>query len=223
MFDPGTDFDHLAAGVTETVVVSYTMTDDHGASSSSTLTITVTGTNDTPVAVADTGSTTENLALTVDVLANDTDADDGAVFTLASAAAPAGKGSATIVANQLVFDPGADFDHLAAGVTETVVVSYTMTDDHGASSSSTLTITVTGTNDTPVAVADTRLDHREPGADGRRAGQRHRRRRRRCVHAGERGRAGRQGQRDDRRQPARVRPRRRLRPSRRRASPRRWW
>ncbi len=154
MFDPGADFDHLAAGVTETVVVSYTMTDDHGASSSSTLTIIVTGTNDTPVAVADSGSTTENLALTVDVLANDTDADDGAVFTLASAAAPAGKGSATIVANQLVFDPGADFDHLAAGVTETVVVSYTMTDDHGASSSSTLTIIVTGTNDTPVAVAD---------------------------------------------------------------------
>ncbi len=81
------------------------------------------------------------------------------MFTLASAAAPAGKGSATIVANQLVFDPGADFDHLAAGVTETVVVSYTMTDDHGASSSSTLTIIVTGTNDgatiTPVAGGDT--------------------------------------------------------------------
>ena len=98
------------------------------------LTIIVTGTNDAPVAVADSGSTTENLALTVDVLANDTDADDGHLFTLASATAPAGKGSATIVANQLVFDPGADFDHLAAGVTETVVVSYTMTDDHGASS-----------------------------------------------------------------------------------------
>ena len=110
------------------------MTDDHGASSSSTLTIIVTGTNDTPVAVADSGSTTENLALMVDVLANDTDADDGHLFTLASATAPAGKGSATIVANQLLFDPGTDFDHLADGVTETVVVGYTMTDEHGASS-----------------------------------------------------------------------------------------
>ena len=128
------------------------------------------------MAVADSGSTTENLALTVDVLANDTDADDGAVFTLASAAAPAGKGSATIVANQLVFDPGTDFDHSPPGVTETVVVSYTMTDEHGASSTSTLTITVTGTNDTPGGGRRQRLDHREPGADGRRAGQRHRRR-----------------------------------------------
>ncbi len=208
-------YQHLAAGQTATVTVSYGVSDGIATTPGS-VSWTVTGTNDTPVAVADSGSTTENLALTVDVLANDTDADDGHVFTLASAAAPAGKGSATIVANQLVFDPGADFDHLAAGVTETVVVSYTMTDDHGASSSSTLTIIVTGTNDTPVAVADSGsttenlaltvdvLANDTDADDGA------------CVHAGERGRAGRQGQRDDRRQPARVRPRRRLRPSRRR-------
>ena len=113
---------------------------------------TVTGTNDTPVAVADSGATTENLALTVDVLANDTDADDGACVQRWRArprrpARAARRSSPT----SCEFDPGTDFDHLAAGVTETVVVSYTMTDEHGASSSSTLTITVTGTNDTPVA------------------------------------------------------------------------
>src|SRR5207344_1202375 len=33
--------------------------------------------------------------------------------------------------------------------------NYTVTDEHGATSSSTLTITLTGTNDAPVAVADT--------------------------------------------------------------------
>ncbi len=36
-----------------------------------------------------------------------------------------------------------------------MVASYTVTDEHGATDSSTLTITVTGTNDAPVAVADT--------------------------------------------------------------------
>src|SRR5207237_10880588 len=36
-----------------------------------------------------------------------------------------------------------------------VVANYTVTDEHGATSSSSLTITLTGTNDAPVALADT--------------------------------------------------------------------
>ncbi|RZL70184.1 MAG: tandem-95 repeat protein, partial [Rhodococcus sp. (in: high G+C Gram-positive bacteria)] len=154
VFTPGTDFDHLAAGAVEVVTLSYTMQDEHGATSSSTVTVTITGTNDAPVAVADTGATTENAAITVDVLSNDTDVDDGHVFTLTSAAAPSGKGAASVVNNQLVFTPGTDFDHLAAGATEVVTVSYAMIDEHGAESVSTLSITITGTNDAPVAVAD---------------------------------------------------------------------
>ena len=154
-FNPGSDFDHLAAGATETVTLTYTMKDDHGAISSSTVIVTITGTNDAPVAVADTASGTENQALTIDVLANDTDIDDGHSFTLTAAAAPTGKGSAAISGNKLVFNPGSDFDHLAAGATETVTLTYTMKDDQGAVSSSTLTVTITGTNDAPIAVADT--------------------------------------------------------------------
>jgi VCBS repeat-containing protein len=154
-FNPGSDFDHLAAGATETVVVNYTMQDEHGATSASTLTITVTGTNDAPVANADTASTTENAAIAVAVLANDTDADDGAVLSLVSATGPAGKGTVGTSGNNVTFNPGTDFDHLAAGATETVVINYTMQDEHGATSSSTLTVTVTGTNDAPVAHADT--------------------------------------------------------------------
>ncbi len=154
VFTPGTDFDHLAAGATEVVTLTYTMQDEHGASSSSTVAVTITGTNDGPVAVADSASGTENQALTIDVLANDTDLDDGHAFTLTAVAAPAGKGVASIVANQLVFNPGTDFDRLAAGATEVVTLTYTMEDEHGATSSSTLTVTITGTNDGPVAVAD---------------------------------------------------------------------
>ena len=155
VFTPGADFDRLSAGASETIVVTYTVEDEFGASSASTLTITVTGTNDAPIAVADTASGLENQSLTIDVLANDTDVDDGSVFTLTSVVAPAGKGVGSVIGNQLVFTPGTDFDRLALGATETVVVAYTMTDEHGVSSSSSVTITITGTNDAPLAVADT--------------------------------------------------------------------
>jgi VCBS repeat-containing protein len=154
-FDPGTDFDHLAEGVTQVVSVAYTITDEHGATSTSTIAVTVTGTNDAPVAVADTATTDENSAVTVNVVANDHDPDDGAVLTVIAASAPSGQGSATIVGNQVKFDPGIDFDHLAQGASQVVNVSYTIQDEHGATSTSTIAVTVTGTNDAPVAVADT--------------------------------------------------------------------
>jgi VCBS repeat-containing protein len=154
-FDPGSDFDDLAEGQTEIVVVSYTIEDEHGASDSSTITITVTGTNDGPVANPDSATTSENASVLIDVLANDDDADDGAVLTVTAASAPAGQGTATVVGNQVEFDPGTDFDELAVGESQVVVVSYTIEDEHGASDSSTVNVTVTGTNDGPVANPDT--------------------------------------------------------------------
>ena len=115
----------------------------------------VTGTNDAPVAVADVAAGTENQTLTIDVLANDTDVDDGHVFTLNTVSAPSGKGTASVVGNQVQFNPGSDFDHLAQGAVEHVTLSYAMQDQFGATSTSTVDVTITGTNDGPVAVADT--------------------------------------------------------------------
>jgi VCBS repeat-containing protein len=154
-FDPGSDFDDLAVGESAVVVVSYDMEDEHGATDSSTLTITVTGANDAPTANPDAGSTGENTAILVDVLANDSDVDNGAVLTVASASAPAGQGSASVVSNQVQFDPGSDFDYLAEGESVQVLVDYSIEDEQGGAASSTLTITVTGTNDEPVANPDT--------------------------------------------------------------------
>ncbi len=113
------------------MVVSYSIQDEHGASSSSTVTITVTGTNDGPVANPDTDTTSENAVLLVDVLANDADVDDGAVPTVTAASAPVGQGTASVVGNQVEFDPGSDFDDLAVGDSEVVVVSYSIEDEHG--------------------------------------------------------------------------------------------
>ena len=129
------------------VTLSYTMTDQFGAESGSTVDVTVTGTNDGPVAVADSAAGTENQLLNIDVLANDTDVDDGHVLSLVSASAPAGMGTASVVGGQLQFDPGTDFDHLAKDAVVHVTLSYTMTDQFGAESSSTVDVTVTGTND----------------------------------------------------------------------------
>ncbi|KMJ47201.1 hypothetical protein ACG97_16770, partial [Vogesella sp. EB] len=92
-----------------------------------------------------------NQLLNIDVLANDTDVDDGHVLSLVDASAPAGMGTASVVGGQLQFDPGTDFDHLAKDAVVHVTLSYTMTDQFGAESSSTVDVTVTGTNDGPLA------------------------------------------------------------------------
>ena len=143
-FDPGTAFDRLAVGESEIVVVSYTMADEHGASSSSTITITVTGTNDGPVANPDARTTSESSGVVIDVLANDTDVDNGALLAVVDASAPAGQGTASVLENEVRFDPGNDFDYLASGESAEVIVSYTIVDEYGASASSTITITVQG-------------------------------------------------------------------------------
>jgi VCBS repeat-containing protein len=151
-YDPGSHFQNLNLGQTTTDTFTYTMKDGAGVTSTATVTITITGTNDVPVAVADAAAGGENQTLTIDVLANDTDVDDGHSFTLQSVQAPSGQGMASITNNKLVFDPGHDFDYLKQGQTAVVVLDYVMNDEHGAKSSSTLTVTITGTNDAPTVV-----------------------------------------------------------------------
>ncbi|WP_374470756.1 Ig-like domain-containing protein [Phenylobacterium sp.] len=152
LFTPGEAFDHLAQGQSEEVTLTYIMKDDHGATSTASVLVTVTGANDAPVARADAASTGENQAVTIDVLANDTDADAGAVKTLVSVDTP--KGSAAVVDGKVLFTPGEAFDHLAQGQSEEVTLAYTMKDEHGATSTASVLVTVTGANDAPVARAD---------------------------------------------------------------------
>ncbi len=117
----------LALG--ESVSESFTYTVSDGSlSDTGTLTVVIEGRNDAPVANPDEATGHENQVVTVDVLANDTDIDNGAVLTVTDASAPTGKGSASVVANQVQFDPGADFDHLAVGASEIVDLSYTISD-----------------------------------------------------------------------------------------------
>ncbi|MBV8685514.1 MAG: tandem-95 repeat protein [Alphaproteobacteria bacterium] len=139
---------------------------DGSLSDTGTLTINLAGVNDAPVAHADTASTGENSPVTVNVLANDTDVDNGAVLTVTAASAPSGQGSASVVGNQVRFDPGTDFDYLDTGETATVVVSYTIKDEFGATSSSTVTIAVNGANDAPVANNDSASTSEDASVSG---------------------------------------------------------
>src|SRR6185436_10870616 len=115
----------------------------------------IAGLNDAPTANPDAVTADENEIILVDVLANDTDPDNGALLTVIAASAPVGRGVASVVDNQVQFDPGSDFESLAVGESEDVVVGYDIEDEHGATASSTVTVTVTGANDGPVANPDT--------------------------------------------------------------------
>ena len=155
-FDPGSDFDDLAAGATRTVTFTYTATDNNGAvSEPSTITITVTGTDDAPVASDDaTQNTGENAVLSSSVpVATDVDGTIASYQMVTTVS----EGSLTFNPDGTYsFDPGSDFDDLAAGATRTVTFTYTATDINGSvSEASTVTITVTGTNDAPVVENDT--------------------------------------------------------------------
>ncbi len=104
--------------------------------------------------------TDQNTPLTLDVLANDIDQDDtddvsnfsldSVVIVDGSDNPVTGQGTATVVNNEIQFDPGSDFAYLAGGENATVNLRYTMSDDEGATSTVTTSITVNGINDAPV-------------------------------------------------------------------------
>jgi hypothetical protein len=103
-------------------------------------------TNQVPVAQADVASTAEDTAVTIAVMANDSDPDGG---TLAVAGfVNAAHGTVTAAAgNSLTYTPTANF----AG---TDTFTYTLTDGQGGSATGTVTVTVTPVADPPTAVAD---------------------------------------------------------------------
>jgi VCBS repeat-containing protein len=114
--------------------------------------------NTAPTAAADTGAATEDGGpVTLDVLANDTDPDEGDTLTVASVDATADTtGTPTLEADgSVVYDLGDNGQELAEGQTTTDSFEYTVQDAAGAESTAAVTITVTGVNDAPTAVADT--------------------------------------------------------------------
>lgn len=151
-FDPGADFQNLAVGETRDVIIEVTATDAHGATAVNNVTVTVTGTNDAPtLSAAATSATEDGASVDVDLAALGADVDsddDGSTLTYSVSGTPA-EGSASVNGTTLTFDPGADFQNLAAGETRDVTMQVVATDRHGATASNDVTVTVTGVNDAP--------------------------------------------------------------------------
>lgn len=111
--------------------------------------------NRPPVAGDDTlaateGSGTVNLSVT----GNDSDPDGNALTYTANGTLPVGV--TLSAAGAVTFDSNnAEYNSLAAGATRVLTFSYTVNDGNGGTDTANVTLTVTGTNDAPVAVADT--------------------------------------------------------------------
>jgi VCBS repeat-containing protein len=142
-----TDTNALAQGAIVTDVFSYTVTDEHGATSIANLTITITGTNDGPVAVdVSTSADEDGAAVTAAFSADDVDSDDDGASLTYAIVDDLGAGEGSVVNNNdgtFTFDPGTDFQDLAENETREVTFTYKATDLHGADSG-TQTVTEIG-------------------------------------------------------------------------------
>ncbi len=130
---------------------SYTVEDGNGGSATATVNITVTEStsspgNTAPVAVNDSSTLQEDSQLTLNVLANDSDADDDSLSLVS--VLPGNNGTTSIEGDQVVYTPTANFSG-------TDSFDYTVSDGQGGTDTATVTITVNNVNDDPVAVDDT--------------------------------------------------------------------
>ena len=110
------------------------------------MTVNAPAPNHAPVAVDDTATTTENTAVTVDVVANDTDVD-GDALSVAGVTSP-GHGTAVIHNGKVDYTP-------ASSYTGADTFDYTVSDGNGGTDTGTVNVTVTPPpNHPPVATND---------------------------------------------------------------------
>lgn len=126
---------------------TYSITDPDGASDIATVTVTITPVNDAAVATADSASVDEGAATTIDVLANDTDAE-GDTLTPSIVTAPS---SGTAVVNG---DNSITYTHNGAEQFSDTF-TYVLNDGTADSNVVAVTITINPLNDAPLAVTDT--------------------------------------------------------------------
>ena len=128
---------------------------DGTASATATVTVTVSAVNDPPVAAADNVTTKDDVAVSVDVLANDTDAD-GDALSVTAVTKPA-KGEAKVNSNYTVtYTPDANWNG-------TDTFDYVVSDGT-ALDTATVTVTVGAGNKPPVAVDDAARATKNGGA-----------------------------------------------------------
>ena len=130
---------------------TYTVDDvSGGTSNAATVSVTVNPVNDNPVAVDDIASTNEDIAVGINVLSNDTDADNAIDATTVAIGTGPTNGSVSVNATtgEITYTPNANYNGGDS-------FSYTVDDvSGGTSNAATVSVTVNPTNDNPVAVDD---------------------------------------------------------------------
>ena len=137
-YTPDTDF----AGID---TISYTISDGSGGSDTGAGAVTIAAVNDAPVAVDDASATTEDNAVVIAVLGNDSDVDGDTLSVIGTT--DGANGTVTTDGFSVTYTPDADFNG-------TDSFTYTISDGNGEVDSGTVTLAVGAVEDTPVAAAD---------------------------------------------------------------------
>jgi hypothetical protein len=133
---------------------AYTVGDGRGGAATASVMVTVTLPNRPPVAAPDAAATTAGTAVTIDVLANDSD-PDGDSLRLAGMSLP-GHGT-------LALAPGQRFLYTpAAGFIGSDSFTYSVRDSKGARATGTVSVEVDRANTAPAAVPDSAATSGEP-------------------------------------------------------------
>ena len=161
-------YNYLAVGESEIITYSYDIVDGNGGVTPQTATITITGENDAPTVTGGVsgGSTEDDMAFSIDLLANASDPDTSDVLNVGPASFVTLSGDdsgVTVNGNFLDVDPNA-YNYLAVGETETIVIRYNVVDGNGGGVVTTATITITGENDTPTVTGTVTGGSTEDGA-----------------------------------------------------------
>lgn len=149
--------DALSEGETIAQEFTYTLTDDHGATTTALLAVTVTGSNDGPVALDDfAGSIGENATTSGMVLGNDSDIDRLDVLSVSALNGQAlvnGEVSVTLASGAVLtmhadgsytYDTNHAFDALNTGDQAADSFEYTVSDGHGGTDTAVVSLFVDG-------------------------------------------------------------------------------
>jgi VCBS repeat-containing protein len=151
IYAPGPAFRSLSAGQSATDTFGYAMHDSGFGGNplvgTGSVTVTVVGVNDAPDAVGESLSAAAKGATTLgNLLANDSDVDQGDTISLGQIAATSARGATIGIDGdgRAVYDPGDIFAGLGAGETTTDSFSYAVVDSHGVASTATVNLTISG-------------------------------------------------------------------------------